>query len=76
LGALPGLGEDCTVTVCLHVSRSASEFTLLTSGDRRRAGTLLSAAITSSRREEASCSAWQLFPAAAAVAICDARPAH
>jgi len=59
-------------TVTTHVMRSASEFTPVRSGTRRRIGNLCSLAVTSLRRAFVSCNALQLFPAAAADAIANA----
>jgi hypothetical protein len=64
------------VTVCLHVRRSASPFTPVRRGRRRRRGSRLCLAITSSRRDFASFRARQLFPAAAASPIAEALAAH
>jgi hypothetical protein len=60
----------------VHVNRSASALTALTSGDLSLAGTRPCAAMTSSRRTAASCKARQPFPLLAAAATADARLAH
>ena len=46
----------------VHVMRSASLFTPMRTGERRRYGSLSCDATTSSRRDFASCNAWQLVP--------------
>ncbi len=69
-------GPVGAVTFGLHVKRSASAFTPVPSGDLSLAGTRPCADMTSSRREEASCKARQLFPLFAATATADARLAH
>src|SRR6185437_17068986 len=71
-----GFWGTVTMVVTVQVRPSASLSTPMTSGERRRGGSLCSAARTWSRRESARCIARQLSPAEAAAAICDAWPSQ